>query len=259
MSPLPADKPRIGIPWRTQAEEQGGVRQKLDYYFAAVRQAGAEAVAISLQQSADALGRELEQIQGFVLPGSPADVDPSRYGAERQPKSNAPDTAREATDNAILKHASQTGKPVLAICFGCQILNVYLGGSLIQDIRSERPAAGVHGTTDLSPGAAKGDLEHMADFEPGSRLARLAGGERWKINSSHHQAIDRPGKGLTVTARSDGDGIVEGVEWTGGPAWVTGVQWHPERMAGDAFAARLFEDFVEAVRQHAAIHAGVRG
>lgn len=251
MSPASSDKPKIGIPWRTLAEEQTGERGKLEYYFASVERAGGEGVAISLRQRLETLGREVEQMQGFVLPGSPADVEPGRYAAKRHAKTVTADEAREATDTAILKHAFAAGKPVLAICFGCQMLNVYLGGSLIQDIRSERPGAGAHGATDLPAGAVRGDLQHVAELEPGSRLAQLAGAEQVTINSSHHQAIDRPGKGLRVTARSPEDGIVEGMEWRGAANWVMGVQWHPERMAGDAFAARLFEDFMEAVRTQA--------
>jgi putative glutamine amidotransferase len=77
-------------------------------------------------------------------------------------------------------------------------------------------------------------------------LAELAGASEAKINSSHHQAIDQPGNGLKVTAIAGEDGIVEGVEWTGGPNWVVGVQWHPERMVGDRFSERLFADFVGA-------------
>lgn len=252
------DKPRIGIPWRTQAEEKAGNRHKLDYYFRSIEQAGGEPVAVSLQQDSATLTRQLNEIQGFALPGSPADVVPSRYGAERHAKTHAADLAREATDDAILHEALAAGKPVLGICFGCQSLNVYLGGSLIQDIGSERPGSLAHGTTDLPPGAVSGDLEHSAEFEPNSRLGKLAGTGPVKINSSHHQAIDRPGEELRVTARSAEDGIIEGVESTDRTKWIVGVQWHPERMTGDALAERLFADFVQAVRQHAARHAAVR-
>lgn len=258
MSPASAGKPTIGIPWRTLAEEQNRERRKLDYYFAAVRQGGGEPVAVSLEAQPEELARQLEHIEGFVLPGSPADVEPGRYGAERHSMTVNVDPAREKTDNAVLEHAFAAGKPVLGICFGCQSLNVYLGGSLIQDIRSQRPGAGAHGATDLPAGALKGDLEHQARFETGSRLARLAQHPEARVNSSHHQAIDRPGQGLRVTGRSL-DGIVEGVEWMEPTNWVTGVQWHPERMPGDGFAERLFTDFVEAVRARSAAQSAARG
>jgi putative glutamine amidotransferase len=242
-------RPRVGIPWRTLAEQQRGTRDKLDYYFRAARDAGADPVGIRLDQSPEELQAQLNQLDAFVLPGSPADVDPRRYGAAKHPKTVKLDANRDATDEAILSHAFKSSKPVLAICYGCQILNVYLGGSLIQDIPAEhpdRPHAVPHGTTDLAAGATTGDQRHGAVLAAGSALSHLAGSDHAQINSSHHQAIDRPGEELRVTAHAP-DGIVEGVEWTGDSNWVVGVQWHPERMpVDDAFAKKLFEDFVAA-------------
>jgi putative glutamine amidotransferase len=238
---------RVGIPWRTAQEEQAGKRQKLDYYFASVREAGADPVAISLLQSPAELAAQLNQLDGFVLPGSPSDVDPARYHAAKSPLTADVDARRDSTDAAILDHAFANLKPVLAICYGCQALNVHQGGTLIQDVPTERPGSLTHGKTDLAAAAQTGDLTHRAELAPGSLLHRLNGAAHATINSSHHQAIAQPGKGLRVTATAP-DGIIEGVEWTGDAPWVVGVQWHPERMAGDAFAARLFADFVAAVR-----------
>jgi putative glutamine amidotransferase len=250
MTPPANSEPRlrIGIPWRTTQEEQAGTRQKLDYYFASVREAGAEPEAISLQQTPAELCAQLNHLDGFVLPGSPSDVDPARYHEAKSPLTAEVDARRDATDAAILDHAFANLKPVLAICYGCQALNVHQGGTLIQDIPSERPGSLTHGKTDLAASAQSGDLTHPAELIPGSLLARLNGSsEHAVINSSHHQALDRPGTGLRVTAKAP-DGIIEAVEWTGDAPWVVGVQWHPERMVGDAFAARLFADFVAAVR-----------
>jgi putative glutamine amidotransferase len=243
-----AERPRVGIPWRTTREEREKTRQKLDYYFEAVRKAGAEPVEVSLQQSADQLQEQVNRLDGFVLPGSPADVDPARYGEAKHIKTNELDANRDSTDIAILDHAFKTAKPVLAICYGCQLLNVYLRGSLIQDLRSQRPESIVHGSTDLPPGTSKGDVQHSATFVRDGRLARLSQSAEATINSSHHQAIGKPGKNLRVTAYA-ADGTIEGVEWTGDTNWVVGVQWHPERMVGDAFAERLFDDFVAAARE----------
>jgi putative glutamine amidotransferase len=242
---------QVGIPWRTSEEERQGVREKLDNYFDAVRRAGAEPVEVSLNQRVEKLRHQIERLDGFVLPGSPADVEPSRYGAERHAKTKTLDPARDRTDSAILDHAIAEHKPVLAICYGCQILNVHQHGTLVQDIPAEKPGNEVHGNTDLAAGARKGDAEHDATLESGSRLARLAGGEHVHINSSHHQAIDQPGHGLRVTARS-AEGIVEGVELTDERNWVVGVQWHPERMPDDSFAQKLFGDFVAAVERNRA-------
>jgi putative glutamine amidotransferase len=242
-----ANRPRVGIPWRTAQEERDGVREKLDYYFDAVRKAGGEPVEVSLRLPTEELKHLAAGLDGFVLPGSPADVDPALYGAVKHQKINELDQRRDSTDIAVLGHAFQNGKPVLAICYGCQLLNVYLGGSLVQDIRSERPNSGPHGSTDLPPGVPKGDVEHRATFVEGSLLGRLNRAGSGIINSSHHQAIDRSADGLRVTAVAP-DGTIEGLEWTGDRNWVVGVQWHPERMAGDALAERLFAEFIAAVR-----------
>jgi putative glutamine amidotransferase len=243
---------RVGIPWRMTSEQRDGNRKKLDYYFASVRKAGADPYDIRLDQDPAQVHAQLGDLDGFVLPGSPADVDPARYDTAKHPETNEIDENRDRTDFAILDHAFETGKPVLAICFGCQSLNVYRKGTLIQDIPAERPESIAHGQTDLPSGASpsgvsKVDLEHSVLFSDGSLLARLNGATAGKINSSHHQAIDKAGHGLRVTARAT-DGIIEGVEWTGNSNWVVGVQWHPERMPEDALSQKLFTEFVAAVR-----------
>jgi putative glutamine amidotransferase len=258
MSPAPtsgeaAHKPRVGIPWRTTAEEHARTREKLDYYFRAVRKAGGEPQEIRLEQPQEALERQLDGLDAFVLPGSPADVNPSRYGAARHIKTKTLDANRDATDETILAHAILSRKPVLAICYGCQILNVHLNGTLVQDIPAEKPGSLRHGNTDLPAGMATGDARHPAMFTPNSRLASLNQGIEAEINSSHHQAIDKPGERLRVTAKAS-DGTIEGVEWTGDSNWIVGVQWHPERMPDDPLAERLFADFVAAARNsHAAM------
>jgi putative glutamine amidotransferase len=234
---------RIGVPFRTAEEEAAGESksQKIKYYYSAVEEAGAEAVGISLQLPAAELARLAASLDGFVLPGSPCDVDPARYGAAPHPETHQPDPGRERTDFAVLEHAFAAGKPVLAICYGTQLLNVYLGGSLIQDIPSE---VSPHLQHEKNTGETV-DPEHLTRLETDSRLLPLAGSATARINSSHHQAIRRPGRSLRVTAEAP-DGVIEAVEWTGGANWAVGVQWHPERMAGDEFAAALFRALVMA-------------
>jgi putative glutamine amidotransferase len=245
MVPEQSNRPRVGIPWRTTDEQRQGIREKLDYYFDAVRKAGADPEEISLEQSAGDLESQIRELDAFVLPGSPADVDPARYGVSRAEKTKTLDANRDKTDATIIGHALRHSKPLLAICYGCQILNVALNGSLIQDIRTEKPGALVHGQTDLPPGERKGDVRHPASIASDSRLAQINGATQVEINSSHHQAIDKVGEKLRVTAKAP-DGIIEGLEWTGDANWVVGVQWHPERMGDDSFAKRLFEDFTQA-------------
>ncbi len=137
MSPEANPRPRVGIPYRTRNEEVTGGSAKLKNYLEAARQAGAEPVPVSLLLSASELQELARTLDGLLLTGSPADVDPARFGAARRPECADPDQDRERTDFTLLEHAFAEHKPVLAICFGIQSLNVFLGGTLIQDIPSE--------------------------------------------------------------------------------------------------------------------------
>jgi putative glutamine amidotransferase len=250
--PSRGGRPRIGIPWRSLQEEDAGRREKLVPYLRAVEAAGGEAVPISLRSSAEELARLAENLDGFVLPGSSADVNPARYNAARGPYTADPDPARERADYVLLDHAFRTHKPVLAICYGTQLLNVYCGGTLVQDVPSEVPGALEH---PWKREAGRAEPHHDARMVSGSRLERLAGVREAEVNSSHHQSVCEPGQGLHVAARSP-DGVVEAIEWAGEDDWVLGVQWHPERQwpeasspaapSGIAMARALFEELVRA-------------
>lgn len=254
MSLEQSNRPRVGIPWRTSQEESDDNRPKMRNYEEAVRKAGGEPVLLSLMDSIR-LKSQLPELDAFVLPGSPADVEPAEYGAFNSGKSAPADPPRELTDRAILEHAFAEKKPVLAICYGCQLLNVYLGGTLIQDLRDELGTTLPHRKQDVKTESSppernpeqKEDPVHASSFAAGSKLATIAGSMEAKTNSSHHQAVAKPGKNLRITAHAP-DGTVEGVEWTGDANWVVGVQWHPERScydaSGDAFSERLFHEFV---------------
>ena len=251
VGPMAADgpnRPKIGIPWRTSQEEVAGNAAKTRTYMDALELAGGEAVQLSLAQPR-ALLEQLQALDGFVLPGSPADVSPSEYGTSNCGKCAPADRPREETDRAILSHAFNEQKPVLAICYGCQLLNVYLGGTLVQDIASEKPTLVAHRREDVSP-ALGDDPLHEVSFTPESQLAKMAEATDALVNSSHHQSIAKPGRQLRITGQA-ADGIVESVEWTGDANWVIGVQWHPERMKGDALAERLFSNLVAAARKTA--------
>jgi putative glutamine amidotransferase len=237
---VPAQKnhrPRIGVPWRTSIEEMQGRRGAYEKYLRAVREAGGEPVEISLSLSPAELGRTAQDLDGFVLPGSPADVEPRRFGTVGHAQDAPPDKRREHTDDGLLDHAIAVGKPVLAICYGAQLLNVHLHGTLVQDIPSE-----MRNAMDHDGGERRNEALHPIRIESGP-LAELAGGSTARVNSSHHQSVRRPGRGLRVAARTS-DGVIEALEWTAGPGWAIGVQWHPERMPGDAFAAALFRRLV---------------
>jgi len=243
--------PRVGVPWRTAQEEAANNRLKIDKYVCAVERAGGEPVLVSLVSSAEELKHLAAELDAFLLPGSPADLDPAHFHAKRHPATANADASRERTDFTLLEHALATSKPVLAICYGIQSLNVFLGGSLIQDIPSELGSKISHSPEeDKTPGGAESaDRMHGAQFDPG-RVLELCGAPRADVNSSHHQSVLEPGRGLRITARAP-DGVVEAVEWTGDSNWVVGVQWHPERMLGDALTQALFRDLLTAAR-----HAG---
>jgi putative glutamine amidotransferase len=250
MSAENSPRPRVGIPYRTRKEEVTGLDAKLARYVEAVRQAGAEPVHVSLLLVADELQGLAQTLDGVLLTGSPSDVDPARFGAARQPECADSDPDRERTDFALLEHSFAEHKPVLAICFGIQSLNVFLGGSLIQDIPSELGRQIEH-EWDREGGAP--EPFHAARIEPGSQLAHLAGASEVVVNSSHHQSVLDPGRGLRIAARAP-DGVIEAVEWTGDAHWVMGVQWHPERMAGsDALAQQLFRGLVSAAATRKAL------
>ena len=233
--------PRVGVPWRTAAEESAGKRWYYDDYFRAIRGAGGEPVEVSLSLPRQEFRRLCKSLDAVLLTGSPADVDPGRYGAARHALTAAPDPAREQTDDALLDYAVNTGKPLLAICYGIQSLNVHFGGSLLQDIPSELGTAVRHDHEDDEP-----DAFHQARIEGGS-LSGLSGTDAVTVNSSHHQSILQPGRGLTVVARAP-DGVIEAVELAGSPSWIVGVQWHPERMPEDTLAQALFGRLIAKAR-----------
>ncbi len=246
MIPNGPNRPRIGVPWRTSQEEAAGNLLRIRNYTEAVDEAGGEPILVSLAHP-EALEEQLPVLDGFILPGSAADVDPAEYGSVNQGKSAPADLPRERTDRALLSHAFAARKPVLAICYGCQLLNVFLAGTLVQDLRSETGTSIPHRKKDVEPELPE-DPNHEVHLAADSRLAKLAGSTRAVVNSSHHQSIATPGRQLRVTALAS-DGIVECVEWTGDANWVIGVQWHPERMRGDALAARLFSELIAAARE----------
>jgi putative glutamine amidotransferase len=241
-------RPRIGVPWRTAAEEAANSRAKIETYLRAVETAGGEAVLLSLASGAENAKREAEKLDAFLLTGSPADVDPAHYGAKRHPTAADPDAARERTDFALLEHALAEGKPILAICYGIQSLNVFLGGSLVQDIPTELGTKICHSPEEdeLPDGSETPDAMHAASLDPG-RVLTIFGAAQAEVNSWHHQSVLEPGRGLRISARAP-DGVVEAVEWTDDSNWVVGVQWHPERMPGDALARALFRELVTAAR-----------
>ncbi|MGH9574763.1 MAG: gamma-glutamyl-gamma-aminobutyrate hydrolase family protein [Candidatus Acidiferrales bacterium] len=238
-------KPRIGVPYRTRKEQASGDQSKIDRYLKAVQMAGGDAIPIPLDLSGSELKTLSATLDGLALSGSPADVNPSLFHATPHAKAAAPDRDRERTDFGLLEQFFAEGKPVLAICYGIQSLNVFLGGTLLQDIPSEVAS---HIEHDVPGGHSSIESFHEIRIEPGSRLAKLATNlNDVCVNSSHHQSVLEPGRGLRISARAS-DGVIEALEGTESNHWVMAVQWHPERMVEtDALALSLFRGLTAAV------------
>jgi len=217
-------------------------------YIRAVEAAGGTAVPFPLHASPASQAGILASCSAILLPGSPADVDPGRYGQQAEKECAARDGEREAADNLLLQDAFAQAKPILGICYGLQSLNVWRRGSLIQDLPHAQT-----GTVDHQPGREV-QKAHSVLVTPGSRLSRLVIGVSEEapglfVNSSHHQAIDRPGQELVVAAICPEDGVIEALESAEPAQFVVGVQWHPERTYESSGVSRaLFAAFLEAAR-----------
>jgi putative glutamine amidotransferase len=234
-------KPRIAIPVPNSDPEYS--TRALPEYLSSVSGAGGEPVVIALDISNAEAMQLAKSCDGILLPGSPADVDPQKYGEKPHPQTAPPDPARDNIDELLLQDAHGMRKPILTICYGTQSLNVWRNGTLVQDIESPVQHA-------RTPGAPRTDvIQHEAQVEPGSRLAELTAGEHITVNSSHHQSVATPGDALRVVARSPQDGIVEAVEGTSPAQWVLGVQWHPERtFEKNEVSRHIFEKLIAEAR-----------
>jgi putative glutamine amidotransferase len=182
------------------------------------------------------------RFDGVVLAGG-LDVDPSRYGEALKPEGRVEvDADRDATDFAVFEKARRESLPTLGISRGLQVINVAMGGTLLQDIPTERPSGILH----LVPKREDERRDHPVLVKPGTRIASIAGSDEIQVNSRHHQAIERVAPGLKVAAVAP-DGLVEALE-SDGP-WLLAVQWHPENLPDDTASRRLFAEFARAVRE----------
>jgi putative glutamine amidotransferase len=216
-----------------------GAHLVADSYIGFIQRAGAIAVLLPVDSRAPlAL---LARIDALLLIGGP-DVDPGTWGAEREPGLEGTNRDRDEFEIAMLRGAIARGLPVLAICRGMQLLNVAMGGTLVQDLvgadgrHPHRPIIGSFDGTD-----------RLVSLTAGSLVASASGEEVTTAHCHHHQAIDRVGDGLTVSARAD-DGVIEAIEAADG-RWVLGVQWHPEAHE----TSRLFQALSDAAAQRPAL------
>jgi putative glutamine amidotransferase len=232
-------RPRIAIPVPHSGDPEYASRS-LPQYEHAIEKAGGEPVAIPLDKTPAEVMKLIEQCDAVLLPGSRADVDPAKYDAARESHTAAADPGRDTVDELLLQDAYNMKKPVLGICYGLQMLNVYRSGTLVQHIASAiNHEAG-----------RKVAVAHTVEVEPASKLAEILGSlHSVPVNSSHHQSAALIGDGLRTVARSPEDGIIEAIEGTSPEHFVLAVQWHPERSVDDDEPSRaIFRALIEAAR-----------
>jgi len=238
-------KPRIAIPV-PNSKRPLYVGVALPQYERAVRNAGGAPVIIEVNATPSEIAQAVKACDGVLLPGSPADVDPEKYGAERHPDTAPADPFRDNTDELLLQDAYNMRKPVFGICYGLQSLNVWRTGTLNQTLppgvkhNAGRSVVQAH-RVQIDSSSKLAVMLRQADALPESNEVVIP------VNSSHHQAPDVLGDGLRLVAWCPEDGVKEALEGTAPDHFVLGVQWHPERTYDSEPASRaMFHAFVQA-------------
>ncbi len=244
-SALPAmHRPLIGVPMgRERSARMHGLPLYImnQTYVRVLESVGALPVLIPLSMSEATLRATFERLDGLFLPGG-EDVEPHHYGEQPHERLGTTDPERDRTEMLLTSWALETQMPLLAVCRGMQVLNVVCGGTLWQDLVSQRPDLTKHDF--VPPNYQRYRICHHVRIDGESKLAHALGRSH-EINSMHHQAVKQLGMGLKVVAKDEA-GVVEAVEMPDAP-WVVGVQWHPEELAKtDSYSTRLFFDFVRA-------------
>lgn len=232
-------KPRIGITMRLELETRRFYLGR--DYSEALQGLGAVPTHLSLIPDREYIADCLKGFDGILLPGSDTDVDPHRFGEEPHPKLKKNIFEKDETDALVIEEAEKLGLPILAICYGMQALNVFRGGTLVQDIESQ-----IENSLRHEQGIPLERNSHSIDIEENSRLARLITTKNIiRVNSHHHQAVKDLGKNLKATAWAK-DGVVECIEDIRENCFALGVQWHPElSWKTDELSRRIFETFIE--------------
>jgi putative glutamine amidotransferase len=222
-------KPLIGVPCHGDSAAVPPRYVLYRSYVDCLRHAGAAVVAIPACTDPELLRPIYGTLAGLLLAGG-GDVRPERYGQGDAGNLISVDPERDETEFLLARWAMEDDLPILAICRGIQVLNVALGGDLVQDIPSQVPGALIHNP---GPGQARGQVQHPVTLVLNSRLATIVGqGQpraQLEVNSFHHQCVRQPAPSLRVVARAP-DGIIEGLECAD-RTFVLGVQWHPEELA----------------------------
>jgi putative glutamine amidotransferase len=217
-------------------------------YYDAVTEAGGIPILIPPLADDHDLTQILDRVDGMVLVGG-ADLDPRRDGFLLHPSVKLQAPRREEFDRRLMQHLAQRRMPVFGIGAGMQLMNVVLGGNLFLHIPEDLPKALPH--RDALDRAHR----HALTVVPGTLMQRVYGEGEIRVNSTHHMAIDELAPGFQVSARCP-DGVVEAIESTQPDWFALGTQFHPEADTASALDLRIFEEFIEGVKQHT--HAGLR-
>lgn len=230
--------PKIGITMRLESATRRFYLGR--DYSEALAHSGAVPVHISLIPDKNYIKNLLQNLDGILLPGSDSDVNPLIFDEEPHPKLKIVVPEKDETDLMVLDFAEKYKIPVLAICFGMQVLNVSRVGNLIQDIESQTENSVKH-----EQGIPLDRNSHSIEFNGNGILSRLITSKNSFVNSHHHQAVKNVGKNLKATAWAK-DGIVECIEDTREDRFVLGVQWHPElSWKTDELSGNIFKEFVK--------------
>ncbi len=184
----------------------------------------------------------MAKADGLFMTGG-ADIEPALYGEEKQPYCATTQPDRDASDHALFKAAMALKKPIICVCRGCQIGNVFLGGSMYQDLPTQLPSDVKHS---VYPEYMK-EATHTVKVEEGSPLHKLTGATEFGVNSLHHQGIKTIGEGVVPMAWSP-DGLVESWYYDSEDQYIRAYQWHPEMSANSVNGINIFEDFMAAVK-----------
>ena len=228
-----------------------GITMSLDYenrtaklgekYVTAVERAGGIPVAVPPLEDKNALNAMVQKLDGIILSGGP-DIDPSYYNQLPHPRLGNVCPRRDQNELFIAAEFIKLSKPILGICRGLQVMNVAMGGTLCQDISSS-----IKNPIKHMQNAPRWHKSHEVEIlDMNSLLYKIVGKQRIRVNSFHHQSVERPATDLKITALAP-DGVVEAMESEAG-GFCLGVQWHPEQLTDDIAHMRLFEFLIDAAK-----------
>ncbi len=235
-------RPVVGLTSRTMQVRSSNRARSVETmartFLSAIEAAGGRAILIPNSEDPSLAEGYLDLVNAIVFTGGD-DPHPGVFGEDPHPNVDVVDERRDRFEFMLARDAHARGLPTLGVCRGIQMMNIALGGDIYQDLVTQADAPICHAQKTMDDGPW-----HEVMIEPGSQLAALLGGGRRRVNSYHHQAVRRLGTGLTVSAKTTGDGLIEALEDPEKPYFI-GVQWHPELWPDDH---ALFEGLIQAAR-----------